>query len=118
MTFTSGDTMDFMIFAAPVFFAVLLPASLAMTSIPLLFILSFGRRSWASRRALAAHIVFGVLGYLVSLGYYALVGVPEGSSSIFNVASFGAFFGAGYGGTAAILYYARHGNNPARRNIS
>lgn len=108
--------MDFMIFAAPIFFAVLLPASLAMTSIPLLFIFSFGRRNWASRRALAAHIVLGVLGYMVSLGYYSLVGVPEGASSIFNVASFGAFFGAGYGGTAAILYYARHRDNPVRGN--
>lgn len=106
--------MDFIIFAAPIFFTVLLPASLAMTSIPLLFILSFGRRSWASRRALTAHIVFGMAGYIVSLGYYSLVGVPVGSSSIFNVASFGAFFGAGYGGTAAILYYARHRDNPVR----
>lgn len=110
--------MDFIFFAAPVFLTLLIPVSLVMATVPLLLIWSFGRNSWASRRALAAHIAFGIIGYLVSLAYYAIVGIPEGASSIFNVSSFGAFFGAGYGGIGSVIYFWRHRNNPARTSTA
>ena len=108
--------MDAVLIFAQVFFIVLLPASTAMTMVLVLAFHSFSRRRWASRRALAAYIAFGLFGYLVSLGYYASVGTPSGPSSMFNLAVLGAFFGSGYGGTAAWVYFERHRNNPLRSN--
>jgi hypothetical protein len=107
--------MDFVLFAAPIFLSVILPATTAMSMIPILIFWSFGRKRWASRRALAAYIVFGLLGYLASLAYYTVVGVPAGASSMYNLAVLGAFFGSGYGGTAALFYYERHRENPTRK---
>ena len=108
--------MDVALVFAPVFFLTLLPASTAMSMIPVFAFHSFTRRRWVSRRALAAYFGFGLLGYLASLGYYAIVGTPSGASSMFNLAFFGAFFGSGYGGTAAWLYFERHHRNPMRSN--
>lgn len=73
----------------------------------------FGRDKWACRRVLAAWLVFGALGYAVLFAYYALVGIPPLASSIYNHSFHGAFFGAGYGGLAALFYFRRHKNNPA-----
>lgn len=110
--------MDAVLIFAPIFFMAVLPSTTAMTMVLVLALHSFSRRRWASRRALAAYIAFGLLGYLVSLGYYAIVGTPSGASSMFNLAVLGAFFGSGYGGTAAWVYFERHRNNPLRSNRS
>jgi hypothetical protein len=106
--------MDAALIFAPVFLTVVLPATTAMSMILVLACHSFTRRRWASRRGLAAYVAFGLLGYLASLAYYAIVGTPSGSSSMFNLALLGAFFGSGYGGTAAWIYFERHRNNPMR----
>src|SRR5262245_2421234 len=106
--------MDFALALAPFFLMTILPATTAMTMILVLAILSFTRSRWASRRSLAAYVLFGLVGYLASLGYYAIVGIPSGATSIFNLALLGAFFASGYGGTAALIYFERHRDNPAR----
>jgi len=106
--------MDVALVFAPIFFLLVLPATTAMTMVPILAFHSFTRRRWASRRALVAYLAFGLAGYLVSLAYYAVVGTPSGPSSVFNLAVFGAFFGSGYGGTAAWIYFERHRQNPMR----
>ena len=85
-----------------------------MSMILVLAFHSFTRRRWASRRALAAYLLFALVGYLASLSYYAIVGTPSGASSIFNLAMLGAFFASGYGGTAALFYFEWHRDNPAR----
>lgn len=106
--------MDAVLVFAPIFLTVVLPATTAMSMIFVLAFHSFTKRRWASRRGLAAYLAFGLLGYLASVAYYAVVGAPSGSSSIFNLALLGAFFGSGYGGTAAWIYFERHRNNPMR----
>lgn len=107
--------MDAALVFAQIFLSVVLPAVTAISMIIVLGFHSFTRRRWASRRGLAAYVVFGFLGYLASLVYYTIVGTPSGSSSIFNLALLGAFFGSGYGGTAAWVYFERHRDNPMRR---
>jgi hypothetical protein len=109
--------MDIALAIAPFFFMTILPATTAMTMILVLAFLSFTRSRWASRRSLAAYVIFGLVGYLVSLAYYAIVGIPSGASSIFNLALLGAFFASGYGGTAALIYFERHRNNPLRAQV-
>ena len=76
----------------------------------------FGADKWVSRRVLVAWIAFGAVGYVVLFAYYALVGIPALASSIYNHSFHGAFFGAGYGGLAALVYFRRHRNNPALPN--
>src|SRR5262245_33649288 len=76
----------------------------------------FGSDKWVSRRVLVAWLAFGALGYVVLFVYYAIVGIPPLASSIYNHSLHGAFFGAGYGGLAALVYFRRHKSNPARQN--
>ncbi len=106
--------MEAALLFAPIFLTVVLPATTAMSMIFVLAFHSFTRRQWASRRGLAAYIAFGLIGYLASLAYYTIVGTPSGANSIFNHALLGAFFGSGYGGTIAWIYFERHRNNPMR----
>ena len=76
----------------------------------------FGPDKWVSRRVLAVWLACGVLGYLALFVYYAVVGIPPLASSIYNHSFHGTFFGAGYGGLAALVYFRRHKNNPAQPN--
>lgn len=92
----------------PTFAAVVLPVWIGFRV--------FGPDKWVCRRALAGWAIFGALGYIVLFIYYVMVGTPPQASSIFNHSLHGAFFGAGYGGLAALLYFLRHKANPTRSN--
>jgi hypothetical protein len=72
----------------------------------------FGADRWLCRRVLAGWLVFGAIGYAVLFAYYAVFGIPPLASSIYNHSLHGAFFGAGYGGLAALFYFRRHKSNP------
>jgi len=74
----------------------------------------FGENKWLSRRVLASWLLFGAVGYAVLFAYYAIVGLPPLASSIYNHSFHGAFFGAGYGGLAALFHFRRHKSNPVR----
>jgi hypothetical protein len=75
----------------------------------------FGPNKWVARRTLVVWFGTGVFGYVVLFAYYSIYGTPPQASSIFNHSFHGAFFGAGYGGLGAVLYFRAHRDNPARR---
>ena len=105
---------DLWLVALPAFVGVILPATIATTLPLFLLFQSFGSNRWVGRRALVSCLVLALVGYIISLVYYGVFGVPPGASSIFNLASIGAFWGAGYGGIGAVLYFHRHSGNPRR----
>lgn len=66
---------------------------------------------------LAAWLACGAIGYVVLFAYYAFAGIPALASSIYNHSFHGAFFGAGYGGLAAVLYFRRYKRNAALPDV-
>ena len=93
--------------ALPVFASVVVPGWAAWRV--------FGPDRWVARRTLADWLACGAIGYIVLFAYYAIYGIPPLASSIYNHSFHGAFFGAGYGGLGALLYFRAHRANPARQ---
>jgi hypothetical protein len=113
-----ADYAPFVLAMSVVLFAHMLPTFAAVVVPVWAGWRVLGPHKWVCRRALGGWIVFGAVGYVALFVYYAIVGTPPQASSIFNHSLHGAFFGAGYGGIAALLYFRTHKNNPARRNSS
>jgi hypothetical protein len=107
-----ADYAPFALVVAVVFFVHMLPTFAAVVVPVWAGWRVFGENKWACRRVLASWLVCGAIGYVVLFAYYTVVGIPPLASSIYNHSFHGAFFGAGYGALAALLYFRRHKSNP------
>lgn len=108
-----ADYAPFAFAMAIVFFVHMLPTFAAVVVPTWALWRVFGRKKRTGRRVLAGWLMFGAIGYVVLFTYYTVFGLPPQASSIYNHSFHGAFFGAGYGGLAVVLYFSKYKNNPA-----
>lgn len=100
-----SDTLQFVPVLAYIFFVHVLPLWATFLVAGYAAWRAFGPDKSLHRRTLAGWLLFGALGYVVLYVYFTIYGLPPLASSAWNHSFHGAFFGAGYGGLATLVYF-------------